>query len=199
MSNPLNLTILIGSVREGRFGPVVAQWFAEHARAYDGFTVDVVDLADVTPEMALPATPLAMDPNPIRPDSMEPLSAALTRADAVAIVTPDINRSYPASIKAAIDWYATEWNAKAVGFVGYSGASGGLFAIEHLRQVLGELNAHTVRNVVSFPRYYELFDADGKLHNPEPAELAAVAMLDQLHWWATALHAARHELVGAAS
>ncbi|WP_063048705.1 NADPH-dependent FMN reductase [Nocardia arthritidis] len=192
MSNaPLKLAVIIGSVREGRFGPVVATWFSEQAWRHGGFEVDVIDLAEAHIPLELPAVPPAMDPNPPRPEGMTDLTRGLAAADAFVIVTPDYNRSIPASLKAVIDWHFTQWDAKAIGFVGYSGASGGLLAIEHLRQIFNELNAHTIRHYVSFPRYYLLFDEEGRLREPEEPAAVATAMLDQLHWWASALAAAR--------
>ncbi|MFJ8648665.1 NADPH-dependent FMN reductase [Streptomyces sp. NPDC093546] len=192
-AQPLRLAVLVGSVREGRFGPVVARWFAEHARLHNGFEVDVIDLADVELPLALPPMPPAMDPGMPRPAGMADLTRRLAEADAVVVVTPDYNRSFPASLKAAIDWHYSEWQAKPIGFVGYSGASGGLLAIEQLRQVFGELNAHTVRDYVSFPRYYLLFDEDGNLRDPEEHAAAAKVMLDQLDWWGSVLRHARRE------
>lgn len=190
-TTPMRLAIVIGSVREGRFGPVVASWFAEQATADGRFAVETIDLADYPLSHVLPAVPPLMDPNPQRPAGMEVLTERLAQADAVVIVTPDINRSYPASVKTAIDWHLTEWDRKTIGFVGYSGASGGLHAISHLREVFNELNAHAVRDYVSFPRYYELFGADGKLLDPAGPAHAASALIDQLHWWANALTEAR--------
>ncbi|MGW0249952.1 NADPH-dependent FMN reductase [Nocardia goodfellowii] len=192
----MKLAVIIGSVREGRFGPTVAGWFAEQAAAHGGFDIDVVDLAHFDLPLDLPAIPPMMDPGGPRPASVAALGERLAAADAFVIVTPDYNRGYPAVLKAAIDWYVTEWDSKAIGFVGYSGASGGLLAIEGLRQVFNELNAHTVRNYVSFPRYYLLFDAEGKLNDPTEPNAAAAALLDQLHWWAAALTAARNVAVG---
>ncbi|MEU0874764.1 NADPH-dependent FMN reductase [Nocardia brasiliensis] len=187
----LKLAVIIGSVREGRFGPVVAEWFVEHAGNHGAFEVDVIDLAEAHIPLALPEVPPALDPNPERPAGMADLTRRLTEADAFVIVTPDYNRSIPAALKAVIDWHFTQWDSKAIGFVGYSGLSGGLLAIEHLRQIFNELNAHTVRNYVSFPRYYLLFDEQGKLRDPEEPAAAAQAMLGQLHWWAEALSTAR--------
>ncbi|MGX1881164.1 NADPH-dependent FMN reductase [Streptomyces sp. NPDC055287] len=80
-----------------------------------------------------------------------------------------------------------------MGFVGCSGGSGGLLAIVQLRQVFNELHAHTVRDYVSFPRYYELFSPDGDLKNPEEPNGAAKVMPDQLLWWGTILHDARRD------
>ncbi|WP_067535258.1 NADPH-dependent FMN reductase [Nocardia crassostreae] len=190
-STPLRLAVIIGSVREGRFGPVVANWYAEQARAHDAFEIDLIDLADYPLPHALPAVSPLMEPNPVRPAGTEELAERLAAADAMVVVTPDINRSYPASLKTAIDWHYTQWKHKAIGFVGYSGNSGGLLAIEHLRQVFNELHAHTVREYVSFPRFYLHFAPDGSLLDPAAFEQAAQEMLDQLHWWATALSAAR--------
>ncbi|MET8799169.1 NAD(P)H-dependent oxidoreductase [Nocardia sp. NPDC004568] len=190
-TTPLRLAVIVGSVREGRFGPVVASWIAAQAARHDGFEIDVIDLAEAEIPLALPAVPPALEPNPPRPAGMRDLSERLGAADAFIIVTPDYNRSFPASLKAVIDWHFTQWQGKAIAFVGYSGASGGLLAIEQLRQVFNELDAHTVREYVSFPRYYLLFGEDGQLHAPAEPEAQAQAMLGRLRWWAEALTAAR--------
>ncbi|MEW2131071.1 NAD(P)H-dependent oxidoreductase [Streptomyces sp. NPDC005435] len=189
----LNLAVIVGSVREGRFGPVVADWFVEQAKRHDQFTVDLIDLADIDLPLALPPTPPALQPDLPRPEGMAELTRRLDAADAVVIVTPDYNRSFPASLKAAIDWHYTQWKAKPIGFVGYSGLSGGLLAIEQLRQVFNELHAHTVRDYVAFPGYYLLFAPDGTLRDPKGPEDAARAMLDQLLWWGSVLHDARRD------
>ncbi|MCX5211597.1 NAD(P)H-dependent oxidoreductase [Kitasatospora sp. NBC_00240] len=198
-SQQLNLVVITGSVREGRFGPVVANWFAEQARQHGRFTVDAIDLATVDLPLELPSLSPAMQADPIRPAGAAALTRALAAADAIVVVTPDYNRSFPAALKAAIDWHHAEWQAKPIGFVGYSGASGGLLAIEQLRQVFNELQAHTVRDYVSFPRYYELFSPEGTLHAPEGPEGAAKVMLDQLLWWGVVLHDARRDRSYAAS
>ncbi|MBH5334534.1 NAD(P)H-dependent oxidoreductase [Streptomyces pactum] len=192
-SENLNLAVIVGSVREGRFGPVVADWFVRQARRYGHFTVDLIDLADVPLPLELPAVPPAMQPDMERPAGMAALTRRIADADAIVVVTPDYNRSFPASLKAAIDWHHAEWAAKPIGFVGYSGASGGLLAIEQLRQVFGELHAHTVRDYVSFPRYYLLFGEDGEPIEPEEPARAAELMLDQLRWWGSVLHDARRD------
>ncbi|MBF6350932.1 NAD(P)H-dependent oxidoreductase [Nocardia flavorosea] len=189
--SPLRLAVIIGSVRDGRFGTVVAAWFAAQAAAHGRFEIDVIDLAEADIPLVLPAVSPALEPNPERPAGMHDLTERLSAADAFVIVTPDYNHSYPASLKAAIDWHFTQWQRKPVAFVGYSGATGGLTAIEHLRQVFSELDAHTVREYVSFPRYYLLFGEDGQLLAPAEPEAAAQLMLDRVHWWAEALVTAR--------
>ncbi|WP_328387561.1 NADPH-dependent FMN reductase [Nocardia sp. NBC_00416] len=190
-TNPLRLAVIIASVREGRFGPVVASWFAAQAALHDRFEIDVIDLAEAEIRLPLPAVSPRLEPNPERPAGMRDLTERLAAADAFVIVTPEYNRSFPAALKAVIDWHFTQWERKAIAFVGYSGLSGGLLAIEQLRQIFNELDAHTVREYVSFPRYYLLFDEDGQLRAPEEPAAAAQDVLDRLHWWAQALVAAR--------
>jgi NAD(P)H-dependent FMN reductase len=187
---PHRLVIIVGSVREGRFGPTVASWVAEQARGHGGFEVDVVDLAEVDVPLVLPAVPplLAGDDYP-RPAGMARLTAALEGADAFVIVTPEYNHSYPASLKAAIDWHFTQWAAKPVAFVGYGGASGGRHAVLHLENVLSELHAVPIRDGLSFPSYFTTWQ-DGR-----PLDTAtegyAKTLLDQLSWWTSALRTAR--------
>lgn len=190
MSEEHKLVIIVGSVREGRFGPVVASWVTDQARVHSGFDIEVVDLADIDLPLDLPAIPpkFAGDSYP-RPESMTPLTTALEGAEAFIVVTPEYNHSYPASLKAAIDWHFTHWTAKPVAFVSYGGAAGGRHAVLHLENVLTELHAVTIRDGLTFPNYFTSWE-DGQPLDPD-ASGHAKTLLDQLAWWARALSAAR--------
>ena len=184
------LVILVGSVREGRFGPVVADWVAEQAAAHGYFDVEVVDLAAYDIPLTLPAESpkYAGDAYP-RPAGMSALTRALAAADAFVIVTPEYNHSYPASLKAAVDWHFTQWTAKPVAFVSYGGTAGGRHAVLHLENVLTELHAVTVRDGLAFPNYFTAWQ-DGRPLDPGAAGYAKT-LLDQLTWWAATLRAGR--------
>ncbi|WP_271222552.1 NADPH-dependent FMN reductase [Streptosporangium carneum] len=190
MDNKHTLAVIIGSVREGRFGPVVASWVADQARAHGGFDVNVVDLAQMEIPLALPAaSPKFAGENYPRPAGMAALTSALDGADAFVVVTPEYNHSYPASLKAAVDWHFNQWAAKPVAFVSYGGAAGGRHAVLHLENVFAELHAVTIRDGLAFPNYYTAWQ-DGRPLDPE-APGYAKALLDQLAWWAGALRSAR--------
>lgn len=182
MTNQLRLAVIVSSTRDGRFGPVVASWFTELARQRDDLAISVVDLA----ETPVPAT-MSRRPTPEDAALLAEITPKLAEADAFVVVTPEYNHSYPASLKNAIDWHYTQWQAKPVGFVSYGGMSGGLRAVEHLRPVFAELHAVTVRDTVSFHNAHGLFDGDGTPKEPEQCEQAAGVLLDQLTWWARAL------------
>ncbi|MFE7442858.1 NADPH-dependent FMN reductase [Streptomyces chartreusis] len=190
-TNTLKLAVILGSVREGRFGEVVTHWFAGLAKEHSAFDVEVIDLSGTELPLSLPATPPAMATEEVRPAEMLPLSAKLAAADAFVVVTPEYNHSFPASLKALIDWHFTEWQAKPVGFVSYGAQSGGLRAVEQLRQVFAEMHAVTIRDGLAFPFYWEAFGEDGAPRDAEGTNGALKVMLDELAWWGNALHEAR--------
>jgi NAD(P)H-dependent FMN reductase len=179
---PLSVLVVIGSTREGRFGPVPAAWIAARAAARPDLDVTVADLLDAD----LPAV-MPRGPHPRVAD----WAARVGAADAVVVVTPEYNHSVPASLKQAIDLVGPEWRAKPVALVSYGGVSGGLRASEHLRQVFAELHATTVRDTVSFHGAHACFDADGQPHDRSGPDAAADVLLDQLTWWGLALRDAR--------
>src|SRR5258708_6425220 len=99
--------------------------------------------ADFEIPLSLPAAPpkYAGDSYP-RPAGMVALTARLDAADAFVLVTPEYNQSYPAPLKAAIDWHFTQRAAKPVAFVSYGGAAGGRHGGLHLANVLTELTRY---------------------------------------------------------
>ncbi|MCP9981346.1 NADPH-dependent FMN reductase [Actinomadura madurae] len=179
---PLRVAIIIGSTREGRFGPTVAEWFAEEARQRDDLIVDVVDVADEPPPAALGAR---------TSERFAGVTAKLAQADAYTVVTCEYNHSYPGTLKNLIDTHFYEWRAKPVAFVSYGGLSGGLRSVEHLRGVFAELHAVTIRDTVSFHSPWNWFETDGRPIDAEGATAAAKGMLDHLAWWGHALRDAR--------
>ncbi|MGW0463797.1 NADPH-dependent FMN reductase [Streptomyces sp. NPDC003027] len=185
-SAPLKLALIVASNREGRFGPVIADWFLGRTAVRDDFTVDVVDLAAID----LP-TSLSHHPDAAVRAELAKVSPVLAAADAYVVLTPEYNHSFPASLKNLIDWHYTEWQAKPVGFVSYGGISGGLRAVEQLRQIYAELHAVTVRDTVPFPHVHGQFGEDGRHKDPTGADAAAKTMLDQIAWWARALRDAK--------
>lgn len=180
MTTPLRIALVVGSTREGRFGPTVARWFETVAAARGDVELTVADLADAD----VPAHWTT---------ELSPRGRAfverLTGADAYVVLTPEYNHSFPASLKQAIDIAGHVWRRKPVGFVSYGGLSGGLRAVEQLRPVFAELHATTLRETVSFHQFP--FDETGTPHDNDTAVRAATVLLDDLHWWGNALRTAR--------
>lgn len=179
MDTSLRLEVIVASVRPERFAPVVADWFLRTARARPEFDTGVLDLLDI---------PLPLDLT----ETLETrrFRKRLAAADAFVVVTSEYNHGYPASVKTAFDSAKHEWRAKPVGFVSYGGLSGGLRAVEQLRQVVAEIHMVSVRESVSLHRARHQFDTEGNTTDGAAID-AAERMLTQLAWWGEALRDAR--------
>ncbi|MFB7427689.1 NADPH-dependent FMN reductase [Streptomyces hydrogenans] len=187
----LSVAVITASVRDGRLGPAVADWFTARALTHPGLSVRAVDLRETPLPLTLPEP--GQEPPAEVAGVRDRLRDVLAGADAFVVVTPEYNHSFPASLKNVLDWFLAEWAAKPVGFVSYGGLAGGLRAVEQLRPVFAELHAVTVRESVSFHTAWERLDAEGRVLGDKAADAAATALLDQLTWWGRALRTARRE------
>ncbi|MEV0379359.1 NAD(P)H-dependent oxidoreductase [Nonomuraea sp. NPDC050643] len=181
-SDPLNVAVIIGSTRIGRVCDTVGAWFAAWARRREELAVEVLDLARYAfpgcyPEEATP--------------SMRDFTSAVGGADAFVVITPEYNRSFPASLKQAIDFAYDEWQAKPVGFVSYGSGSAGHYAVEQLRTVFGALHAVTTRDWVGIDLLGDDVDEHGRPRDTDGRVRAVGAMLDQLTWWGHTLREGR--------
>jgi NAD(P)H-dependent FMN reductase len=181
MTESTRLAIIYGSTREGRLCSRVVDWLARELAAYPLIEIDIID-------------PLTLE-LPIHHDRNHPaiarLCLRLSGADAFIVVTPEYNHSYPAALKFILDLVYEPWHGKPVAFVSYGGVSGGLRAVEHMRQVFAELHAVTVRDTVSFANPWGRFGEDGSLEDPIDARKSLVRLMARLFWWSSALKPAR--------
>lgn len=172
------LTVVIGSTRPGRLGGPIGQWFAERARVFGGFDVEVADLAVIN-------LPLLDEPN--HPELRQYVhrhtwewSALIERSDTLVFVTPEYNHAYPAALKNAIDFLYQEWMGKPAGFVTYGGVSAGTRALVQLKSVVTAVGLVPTVNVVNIPFVAQRFDDDGRLETNELMDQAADVMLGEL-------------------
>lgn len=113
---------------------------------------------------------------------------AVGACDGFLFVTPEYNHSLPAALKNALDFVYAEWNDKAAGIVGY-GVDGGVRAIEHLRQVLAELQVADVRTALTLSLSE---DFTGDAFSPRAFQAERVhRLVDEVATWSQALHAVR--------
>lgn len=182
-ANPVHVTVIVGSARDGRLAPGVARWLLRQTAQRDDLITRTVDLAE---------TPL---PGSLAEDAPEviALRPRLAAAEAFVLVVPEYNRSIPGPLKTMIDCFNREWEAKPVGFVSYGlSLAGGVRAVEHLRQIFAEFHAVGMKDFVAFPRVLEHLDSEGAFApRREGAAATAKLMLDQLTWWALALREAK--------
>jgi NAD(P)H-dependent FMN reductase len=188
------LQVLIASTRPGRAGLPVGTWFVEHATAHGKFTVETVDLAEVN-------LPLMDEPNHPRLRQYvnahtHAWSASVARADAFVFVMPEYNYSFTAPLKNALDYLHAEWQYKPVGFVSYGGISGGLRAVQGIKQVVTTLNMMPLPEGVAIPFVTQHIDEHQHFIATEQMQKSADVMLDQLARWSEALAVLRQPAKG---
>lgn len=178
MAETPTLLVIVASTRPGRLGRPVADWFVRIVHDHGGFVVDEADLADVDlPFLDEPNHPRLGD---YEHDHTRAWAARVDSADAVVIITPEYNHSFPATIKNALDTVSREWAHKPLGYVSYGGVSGGTRAVAGLEPVAAVLQLRAVPQAVHLPFAHRLLDEDGALQAPEPSVAGAQAMLDEL-------------------
>src|SRR6218665_3150353 len=100
----MKLLVVLASVRKGRSGEKVADWFVDQVQKDARFEVDLVDLKKLDLPYELPETLPSMVQNSDYEDPKDREWAKhVTEADAVVFVSPEYNHGIPASLKNALD------------------------------------------------------------------------------------------------
>src|SRR3989344_1008266 len=189
----LNIKVIAGSTREGRFSDKAAAWIAEEIKKQERVVIEGLDLRDYD----MPFFNESMSPSFKQEPTKKKTAAVLTKkieaGDAFVIVTPAYNHGTSGLLKNALDWVYQEWNNKPVAFVSY-GSVGGARAVEQLRLNAIELQMAPIRSSVHIPgeQYFSML-----FSNTTPSELfslqlkQAETMITQLMWWTRVLKNAR--------
>lgn len=191
----MKLQIIVGSTRHTRAADKVVPWVASRAAGHGEFETEVLDLRDWRLPMFAEHFGTIGDPSdPAYSDEIvRRWNRKIAEADAYLIVTPEYNHSVPGELKNAIDsvFVSFAFRNKPMAFVGYSGGVGaGIRSIEHLNQIATEVEAVPLRSTVVLPFVDKAFTEDGEPADPA-TEVSLQITLDDLAWWAAALHTAR--------
>lgn len=178
------LMVIVASVREGRKGRAVADWYAAEAEKHAGFEVKVADLKELD-------LPLMSEPNHPRmknytQEKTWEWSRIIDGADAFAFVMPEYNHGLVAPLSNAIDTLSQEWNFKPATIVSYGGLSGGQRAAQELRLRLSALSVVAMSGQVALPFFGEHI-RDEVFHGYELANIAVRDSLNAMAKWHPAL------------
>lgn len=188
----LKIGLIVASTRQGRLGERVARWVEAATRLHDRIEVEWIDIADwVFPYYPHPTPPKSAEGNYV--DERERGWVALiSRMDGFIIVTPEYNHGYPAGLKNAMDYTYAGWNRKPVAFVSYGGSSGGVRAVQQLRQVAVELQLAPLREEVNIPFVSRALDEQGAPRE-DFHRRRLETLLIELRWWAETLRSGRRQ------
>lgn len=183
------LMVIVASIRDGRKGRAVADWFVAEAENHGGFDVKIADLKEVD-------LPLMTEPNHPRvkqytQEKTWEWSRMVESADAFAFVMPEYNHSLIAPLANAIDYLSQEWQHKPATIVSYGGLSGGQRAAQELRTRLTALSVVSMPAQVSLPFFAQHINDDDVFEGYDLANTAAKDVLDALMKWHPALKTLR--------
>lgn len=178
------ILVIVGTVRQGRQGRAVADWYLTEARALaPHFDWEILDAAEESlPLFAESAPPLYGQYSP----RQQALAAKIRAARGFVFVSGEYNKSLPASLKNLLDYIYAEWNRKAAAVVSYGGSGGGLRAAEHLLPVLNNLGVAVIRNQISIHKVWEALSVN-QVPKPDHLEGDVAQQLAELQWWVAAL------------
>ncbi|MDE1848346.1 MAG: NAD(P)H-dependent oxidoreductase, partial [Candidatus Micrarchaeota archaeon] len=103
MDEKIKIKIILGTIRQGRFGERPANWIYDQIKSWEGVDVELVDLKDYPmPFFDAPTSPAMMNmqyPNQV----VQKWSDKIKQADAFIIVSPEYNHGYSSVLKNAMD------------------------------------------------------------------------------------------------
>ncbi|HYR34303.1 MAG TPA: NAD(P)H-dependent oxidoreductase [Burkholderiales bacterium] len=185
-----NIAVIIGTTRAARFGEKPARWIYDIARARHDMSVQLIDLRDYPMPFFDEVASNAWVPS--KNEVAQRWQKKVAEFDGYVFVTAEYNRSMPAVLKNALDYAYPEWNRKPAAFVGY-GSVGAARSIEHLRLSCVELQMAPTRHGVHIQGadFMAVWQQGKDIKELGYLEPSAKSMLDDLHWWASALMAGR--------
>ena len=183
-SRQLSIPVILGTTRKGRLSAHAASFIIGQIEKRRCILTELIDISEL---------PMPID------DAGEQIkdtafSAKMAAADALVLVTPEYNHSFPGLLKHVLDSCLKEYIHKAAGIVGVSaGPFGGIRAIQDFLPVIRELGLVNIFWDVNFGNVASVFDASGKLLD-EAFIKRADKFLDELVWMAKTLRYGREHV-----
>lgn len=163
--------IILGTAREGRRSEKVADFMLSRAKGH-GIESEVLDVRDYH----IKATDNTGEIPPAKR-----LAEKVARADALIIVSPEYNHSFPGELKMMLDMLFDEYAGKMVGICGVSnGPFGGARGMEQLKLVLVNFRMRIMSTVLYFSSVQEIFDEKGEPKDKEAWERRTEKFFDEL-------------------
>jgi len=189
----INIKVISGSTRPGRFNPQVAKWVMGQAEKHKvAAKFELLDLAEINlPLLDEANTPMS---NKKENEHTKKWAKMIDDADGFIVVTPEYNHSIPAALKNAFDYLFHEWHYKPITYVSYGSAAGGARSVEHLRGVAGELKMYDLREQLLLPNYWNNMNQRGEYQFADEHESQLNTQLESVVYWSEVMKPAREKL-----
>jgi len=189
MAKP-RIAIIISTTRATRFGEKAAKWIHGIAAARTDMSFELIDLREYPMPFFDEVASNMWAPS--KNEVAQRWQKKVAEFDGYIFVTAEYNRGVPAVLKNALDYAYPEWNRKPAAYVGY-GSVGAARSIEHLRLICVELQMAPTRTGVHIQGadFMAAYQQGKDIKELTYLEKNSKDMLDELHWWASALKLAR--------
>ncbi|WP_297068529.1 NADPH-dependent FMN reductase [Thermococcus sp.] len=177
----MKVKVILGTAREGRKSERVAKYLAKRAKEL-GWEAELIDVKDHL---------LAYTHRwKVTPD-MERYRAKILEADALVIVAPEYNGSYPGELKILLDTIYDEYEALPLGIATVSSVAGGVRLLMELRTAAVNYRMFPVGQVL-FYNVDDIFEGE-ELRDEKYGERVE-RLFRTLEKYARALRAIREEV-----
>jgi NAD(P)H-dependent FMN reductase len=178
---PLYVPVILGTTRKGRMSAHAARFVHGELAKRKGVETELIDIARIR----FPVDDAGEDAKDAS------FAERMNRADALVLVVPEYNHSFPGLFKHVLDTCLAEYIHKAAGVVGVAaGPFGGARVVESVLPVLRECGLVATFTDVNFGRVYDVFADAGELRDPTFVRRTS-DFLDELLWMAETLRYGR--------
>ncbi len=148
------IPIILGTARIGRYSEKVADYILKMAKK-DGLESEILDVRDYR---------LEQTDDTREPEQAKRLLKIVEKADAIIIVSPEYNHSYPGELKMMLDLLFDEYKGIPVGICSVSkGNFGGIRMTAKLINLVVTLKMIPTSVNLIFPNVRELFEENGDI------------------------------------
>ena len=173
-----HIAVLSASVRSGRSSHRVALHLDRHL-AQAGHSTDLVDLSVLAFPVFEERLKFMKDPG----QDVLAFAERIRKADAVILVSPEYNGSFPASLKNVIDLLTEDWKRRPVGICPVSsGSFGGSQVLVGLQFSLWKIKAWVSPSAMQVPNVNDQFQEDGTPNDMDAWDRRTKAFTDDLLW-----------------
>lgn len=177
----MNITIILGSVRENRVADIVLKKVKEliAGKTYD---LTIVDPAEYNLPFLNKRFFEMTDPE----EKFTKLHDIFLKTDGFIIITAEYNHSVPPALKNMLDHFLKEFRYKSCGIISYSiSAVGGARATEQLRLICSTLGMPPIPSAPAWGFADKSNEAQGK-QAAEAFEKSFNSFITQLEWYTQA-------------
>ncbi|MEZ4772996.1 MAG: NAD(P)H-dependent oxidoreductase [Bacteroidia bacterium] len=183
----MKVSIILGSVREGRKTHRVAHHLVKLLDAQPGVETLLMDLESYDLPLLKDRWEEQVPVNPV----LAEFSARLKSSDALIFVSPEYHGSYTGVLKNAVDHFWTEFSRKPIGVVATgAGKFGGINASTEMQLLILSLGAFPMPYKLLVPNVNKIFASDD-MPLDEQFEKSVDKFVSEFLWFAGALAKAK--------